>query len=258
MFKISFATILAVLLTTGAVAPSPARAGSIRINGSTSVANGIVLPRKAEIEKTAGVTLVVTPNSSGAGVGDLFAGRADIAMISSDLDEILAKLTNLVEAYKVDKSQVRHFDLADAQVIFIVNEANPVRKLSTAQIKDIYTGKITDWKELGGPAAGITAWEESKHGAMRILFVHELFRGQDVNDVNNVAAEATEAPAVAAAVARDPTAIGFVSSTMPKVLLTRTAPIETDLRLVQHLTLVTMGEPGPDAARVIDTIKHLP
>ena len=249
MFRSLFATTLAMFLGTAAWAAGDD--GLVRISGSTSVANSIVLPHQAEIERAAGTKVSITPNSSGAGVNDLFAGKVEIAMISSDLDEILTKMSRAVDAYKVDKSQLRTFSLGDAKVVFIVNESNTLRKLSNDQIKGIFLGTLSNWKDVGGSAATIEAFTESRHGAMRTMVEDKLLGGRPVSDL---VTDVSEAPEVARAVARSPQAIGFISSTTPAALRKGTATVETDTQIVQHLTLVTQGEPQGQAKRVIEAV----
>jgi len=251
MLRTFLATALAMVI--GGTAWAAGQGGYIRINGSTSVANSIVVPHQAEIEKAAGIKIVITPNSSGAGVTDLFAAKADIAMISSNLEEVLSKAGRAADAYKVDKSQLRTFALGAAKVEFIVNPANPIRKLSGDQIKAIYLGTLTNWKDVGGSAATILPFSETRHGAMRTMVEHDLLGGKSVSDL---VSEANEAPIVATMVARSPTGIGFISSTTPTSLRTGTATVETDVRIMQHLTLVTLGEPQADAKRVIEAISN--
>ena len=252
MFKSLYIMALAFLL--GAGGQAVAEDGGVRISGSTSVANGIVLPHQTEIETAANAKIVVTPNSSGAGMIDLFAGRADIAMISSPLEEILAKESHAAKSYNSDLSRLQTVTLGEARIEFIVNPSNPIRKLSGDQIRAIYEGKITSWKELGGPAVDVEAVAESRHGAMRAMLEHRLLGGHPVADLVN---EAKEAPEVATWVEKVPGAIGFVSSTMPKALREGTVTVETEVHLAQPLSLVTQGEPATDAARVIQAIQSL-
>lgn len=247
MLRTFLATALAMVFCGTAWADG----AGVRINGSTSVANSIVVPHQTEIEAAAGVKIVITPNSSGAGASDLFAAKADIAMISSDLDEVLTKEKRAADAYKVDKGQLRTFSLGAAKVEFIVNAANPVKTLSGDQIKAIYLGTLTNWKDVGGAAGTITPFAETRHGAMRTMVEHDLLGGKSVSDL---VAEASEAPMVATMVARSPNGIGFISSTTPASIRQGTATVVTDARIMQHLTLVTIGEPQADVKRVIEAI----
>lgn len=249
MLRTFFATVLVMAL--GAAGQASAENGLVRVSGSTSVANSIVLPHQAEIENAAGVKLAVSSNSSGAGVTDLFAGNADIAMISSELDDVLAKMTKAVAAYNGDRTQLRTFPLGTASVEFVVNENNPVRKLSAQQLKAIYQGSLSNWKDVGGAPAAIMPFSESRFGAMRTMVEHGLLGGGKVSEL---VSEVKEAPDVAVMVGRDPNGIGFISSTTPVSLRTGTAIVQTDARIAQHLSLVTRGEPKAEVKRVIKAI----
>ncbi|MCR6632981.1 MAG: substrate-binding domain-containing protein [Magnetospirillum sp.] len=249
MLRTFFATVLVMVL--GAAGHASAENGLLRVSGSTSVANSIVLPHRTQIESAVGVKLAVSPNSSGAGVTDLLAGNADIAMISSELDEVLAKMAKAVAAYNVDRSELRVFDLGTAKVEFIVNQGNPVKKLSASQLRAIYLGDLKNWQDAGGPAGAIAPFSESRFGAMRTMVEHDLLGGRPFSEL---VSEVDEAPDVALMVARKPNGIGFISSSTPVALRTGTAVVETDTRIAQRLSLVTRGEPKAEAKRVIEAI----
>ena len=245
MLRIFSVAALAVLVSTSAWA------GDVKIDGSTSVANSIVLPHQAEIEKAAGVKIIVTPKPSGDGVADVFAGKADIAMISSDLNEIVMKMNEAANANKVDKSSLYSFNLGTAKVEFIVNEKNPVRKLTGDQIKAMYLGTLTNWKDVGGSAGTILLVTEFKNGAMRTILERDLLGGKAMSDL----VLEGKTLQVGKNVAISPLSIGFISSTMPEDLRAGTASVATDVELVQHLNLVTQGEPSGDVKRVVEAIE---
>ncbi len=246
---------LTVLLGIAGVAGATAAEGApIRISGSTSVANAIVLPHQAGIARTAGVEIVVTAKSSGDGVKDLACGRADIAMISADLDEIMGRMSQVMAAYNVTKNDLKTFDVGEARVEFIVNKDSPVTRLSADQIKGIYLGTLTNWRQLGAPAAVIQPVAPGPGDAMRIMLEAELLGGQKIPSTAELG---DEAPQIAGIVARIPNGIGFVSSATPDFMRKGTRTVDTEDHLVQHLTLVTRGEPSGDIAKVIDAIVHL-
>ena len=240
------ATALTVLVSTLSWAGD-----AVRLNGSTSVANGIVIPHQAEIEKDAGVRIILTPNSSGDGLTDLFSEHADVAMISSDLNSMVTKMDNWAAIYRIDKASFYSFSLGTAQVEFIVNQTNPVKRLTGEQLKSIYLGKITNWKNVGGSNAPIEIFTEGRTGAMQTLFEHDLLGGQPLTGSVTVA---FDAPGVAKWVSHSSHGIGFISSTTPASDRKGTASVETDVQIVQHLNLVTHGEPDGDVKRVVDAI----
>ena len=126
-----------------------AEAQSISLNGSTTVAYMLVLPNKATIEAASGQRIVVVGNGSQRGLSDLVAGRAEIAMISAPLEEEAARV-NRRKPGSFDPTGLKAYIVGESRVAFIVHPTNPVRSLSNAKLADILTGKITNWKDVGG------------------------------------------------------------------------------------------------------------
>ena len=250
MTRVSVMAMLCLFLgATATLAAEP----PVRISGSTTVANGIIIPHQSEIESASGVKLDLLPSSSGVGIVDLGNGGTDIAMNSSDLSEILDKVRKTTVAYGLNEAQLQKVDVGQARIEFIVSQSNPVKKLSADQLKKIFLGKITNWKEVGGPSAEIHLLSESLHGAMRAIIEHDFLGGE----ISSRAGEIMDAPGAAAAVARIPNSIGFISSATPADLRQGTVAVDTDVHLIQPLALVTKGAPSPAAARVLKAIVDL-
>ena len=138
------------LVLTLAVAPVASAQSVVKVTGSTTINAILFQPRKAEIEKMAGVSIDVIGNSSSRGLADLSSGRSDIAMISSPLAEIAQKVNEKTPG-AVDASALREFKIGESRIVFVVHPGNPVRTLTLAQLRDVFAGKITNWKMLGGP-----------------------------------------------------------------------------------------------------------
>lgn len=252
MIKYIISAVFIAALSSPGWADDPAK--PLRLVGSTSVANGAVLPHKAEIENTAKVKIAVLPSSSGDGLAKLASGEADIAMISADLDEILEKVKPALDANKLDRGQLQTHRVSENHVEFIVNEGNASRKLSAGQLKAIFLGSITNWKDAGGPDAPISAVSESRQGAMRAIIEHDLLGGAKMADSVVETRNALEVPRL---VAMTPNSIGFISASIPKAARGGTATVETDVSLTQHLALVTRGQPDDASRRVIEAIAGL-
>ncbi|WP_300348451.1 phosphate ABC transporter substrate-binding protein [Clostridium sp.] len=110
----------------------------VSISGSTSV--GPIMEREAEAFKTKmpDVSVEINQIGSSAGIKNAMDGVSEIGMASRDL--------------KGQEKQVglKEVEIAYDGIALIVNKDNPVKDLTMEQIKDIYTGKITNWKEVGG------------------------------------------------------------------------------------------------------------
>jgi phosphate transport system substrate-binding protein len=86
------------------------------------------------------------------------------------------------------------------------NEQNPVRELSIEQLRNIYTGAVTNWKAVGGPDAGIVLYGRENSSGTYVYFKDNVLLGRDFS------ARVQTLPGTAAvvnAVAKDPNGIGY-------------------------------------------------
>lgn len=134
------AVCVAVLL----VAAFATASGKLQIDGSTTV--GPIGDAFAEAFKTAypNVAITVSKTGSGDGAAALVDNRCDIAMMSRFMKE--AEFKKAVENGVLPVAHVIAMD----GVCVVVHPSNPVQELTTAQVRDIYAGKITNWNQVGG------------------------------------------------------------------------------------------------------------
>jgi hypothetical protein len=100
--------------------------------------------------------------------------------------------------------------IRDQSIVFVVNSDNPVLALSTAQIHDLFTGRITTWDELGGKQQPIQVWVYPEAEDIRQVFDSAIFPGESLT---TKALLAPDPQAMLDAVADDPAAIGYISET---------------------------------------------
>src|SRR5215470_3146164 len=110
---------------------STAHADVIEVHGSTTVSGNLLTPKKAEIEKAAGVELQIVGNGSGRGLGDLIEGKVKLAMISAPLADEAKSLK--AKGTSFDEAALRPFQVGAAHIVFAVHPSNPVRSLTSAQ-----------------------------------------------------------------------------------------------------------------------------
>jgi phosphate transport system substrate-binding protein len=128
------------------------------LTGSSTIAP-LALELGKRFEKLhPGVLVDVQSGGSSRGVHDVLAGLADIGMVSRALNAKERELHN----------QVIAFD----GVAVILHRDNPVKELSDEQIVAIYTGKISNWKEVGGRDARITVVNKAEGRSTLELFLH--------------------------------------------------------------------------------------
>ena len=136
-----------VTLVMGAVV----RAETLQIDGSTTV--GPIADAFAEYFKSVQPDLAITVKKTGSGDGAaaLIDGRCDIATMSRFM-----KPEEFQKAVGNNVMPVAHVVAMDG-VCVVVHPSNPVKALTSAQVRDIYTGKITNWSQVGGSNTPIVA-----------------------------------------------------------------------------------------------------
>src|SRR5262245_52524441 len=92
-----------------------ARADTVSLNGSTTVMNALIMPKKAQIEAASGQQLTVVGNGSQRGLADLVAGKAQIGMISAPLDEEVVKI-NAKQPGSLDPSKLKAHVVGETRV----------------------------------------------------------------------------------------------------------------------------------------------
>ena len=125
----------------GSGSSSDGDTAKITISGSTSVGPTMEVLAEA-YEKNNDVKIEVQQVGSSAGIKNTIEGTSDLGMSSRDLKD--------EEVESVDETQI-----AIDGIAVVTNTANKVKDLTMEQVKDIFTGKITNWKEVGGDDAQI-------------------------------------------------------------------------------------------------------
>lgn len=120
-------------------------AGSIQVNGSTTILPIAQKITEAYMKEFPDVSISVSGGGSGNGIKALIEGTADIANSSRFIKDEEVKLAIEKGAYPVP------FAIAYDSIVPVVHPDNAVKDLTLDQLKDIYMGKTRNWKEIGGP-----------------------------------------------------------------------------------------------------------
>ncbi|MCL2324757.1 MAG: phosphate ABC transporter substrate-binding protein [Actinomycetia bacterium] len=153
--------LLLALMLTGALGLSGCTKGStdIVVSGSTTVEPIAEVAGEDYAKAHPGVSVLVSGLGSSAGIEAVGVTRtADIGTSSRDLKDNEKKLGLEV------------IPIAHDGIAVVVNPANPVRNLTLAQLRDIYAGKITNWKEVGGDDVPITLVNRDESSGTRDAF----------------------------------------------------------------------------------------
>jgi len=146
------------------------------------------------------VSIQVTGGGSGVGITALINGTTDIANASRKMKQ--AEIEKLKSRYNTLGVEI---PCAKDGITIFLNEANKVGELTLKQLSDIYTGKIRNWKELGGADAEIRLYGRENSSGTYVYFHDEVVKGDYAASVQSLPGTA----AVVNAVKKDVNGIGY-------------------------------------------------
>ncbi|KHK03627.1 PstS family phosphate ABC transporter substrate-binding protein [Desulfovibrio sp. TomC] len=173
---------------------------SIKVDGSTTVLPIMQKVVEAYMKAHPDVKISVSGGGSGNGIKALIDGATDIAMASRAIEpkEIdLAKSKNITPTQTV---------CAIDAIVPIVNPANKLGEITLAQLKDLYMGKVTSWKDLGGEGPVVVISRDTSSGTYEtweglVMKKERVFPGALMQASNG---------AVVQAVSKNKNAMGYV------------------------------------------------
>lgn len=247
-FMKTFAVCMTALLMAGSVAgcgsseesasteEGSGLSGNLSLAGSTSMEKLCEAMRESFMEANPGVTVTVEYTGSSAGIESLTQGSVDIGNAFRALED------------GEKKSGVVENTVAIDGIAVILGKENSVKDLSTDQLADIYTGKISNWNELGGKDEEIVVIGREAGSGTRGAFEELL----EVEDACKYAQELDSTGAVLAKVAATSGGIGYVSldavddtvksASLDGVEATEDNIIAGDYKLSRPFVMATMGD----------------
>jgi len=192
-------TILALATATGI----SAMAGNITVKGSDTL---LILAQKwAETYMASNTTVKISVSGGGSGIG--FAALQNQTTDLCDASRKIkpAEQMKCAAVFEGGKRPTEYKVALDGLSVY-VNPENTLKELTVAQVGDIFTGKIKNWKEVGGPDAPITVYSRENSSGTYEFFKEHVLKGKDF------AASAQTMPGTAAivqAVVKDKNGIGY-------------------------------------------------
>lgn len=226
---------------------------TINITGSTTVLPIAQKAAEVYMKKNPGVRLSVAGTGSGDGIKAVIDGTADIGDASRDMK---AKEVKLAKEKGVNP---KRFTVALDCIVPVVNPANPVGNLSIEQLKDIYTGKIKNWKAVGGEDKTIVVISRDSSSGTFEVWNHKVL-GKKTRVRPDAQLQASNG-AVAQAVAGNKYAIGYVGIgylnsklkgvTVGGVTASAKSAMDNSYPIARGLYMFTNGEPKGQVAGFI-------
>jgi len=223
-------------------------AETVRLHGAASTVDSLITPHKEAVEKKTGHTLSVVKSNAGKGLIDLVDGKCDASLASASLAAIVKAARSAGK--EVDASKLVLSVAASDEVVFIVHPKNPVTRLTWEQLKDIHTGRITNWKEVGGKDAAIIVFTDAAASATRGLIKQVVMGNQEYS----AKAHALDFVAkVNDMVAAHETAIGGLGKGFVKP---GEVTIVDSKKVERPLGFITIGQPAGAVKQVIEAFRE--
>jgi phosphate transport system substrate-binding protein len=255
--KISIAIMLAVIVIAGAAfAPQ----SKITIKGSDTMV--ILSQRWAEIymKQHPETSIQVTGGGSGVGLAALINGTTDIANSSRPIKT--TEIEKLKSRYNTLGIEV---PCAKDGITVFLNESNPITELSLKQLSDIYTGRIKNWKEIGGPDASITLYGRENSSGTYVYFKETVVKADYASSCQTLPGTA----AVVNAVKKDKYGIGYggaayaqgvkhcmvkKDANSPAFLPTAENVAKNQYPITRYLYMYLRNRPSGDTKKFIDWV----
>ena len=188
------------LAAVSVIAAMSIASSTITIKGSDTLVR--LGQRWAEeyMKKNPGVVIQVSGGGSGTGIAALLNGATDICEASRDMKKKEYRLAERkgITPYRISVA-------LDGIAVFL-NEHNPVSELTLAQLKGIYTGAITNWKEVGGNDSRIILYGRENNSGTYVFFKEHVLNKEDYSDMTQTLPGTA---AVVNAVSKDKNGIGY-------------------------------------------------
>jgi len=271
--KIMYAAIIVALIAAQMVTSEMAFAGrrTLVLTGSTTVLPIAQLCAEKFMDQHPDVNISVRGGGSGVGIAALIDGTCDIAMASRPM-----KTKELKSARGKGINPLATVIAKDG-IAIIVHPSNPLSEITLAQLKDIYTGKISNWKDVGGKPGKIVVISRDVASGTFEVFKKIVLKGAKTRaDALMLASN----KAVATTVEKTPGAIGYVGlgyiSSKVKALAvdgvepTKETVVSGKYKLARPLYLYTDGKPtglakefidfvlSPEGQKIVDKIGFVP
>jgi phosphate transport system substrate-binding protein len=240
-------------------------AGSLQVKGSDTMVNLGSAWAEEFMAQNAKVSIAVTGGGSGTGIAALINKSTDICQASRAIkpEEIDKARSNGVDP--------KEFVVALDGLAVVVNPANPVSELTFAQLADIYTGKISNWKDVGGKDEVMVVLSRDTNSGTHVFFKEHVLQSKDPRaEYGGKVQMMAASQAGVIEVRQNPKAIfyvglGYVGDEMKALAIKREASSEAvkpsqetvksgEYAIARPLYLYTNGEPTGLAKAYIDWI----
>jgi phosphate transport system substrate-binding protein len=255
--------------SSGVMDETPISSQSIENMGSDTLVNLALAWAEAYMQIHPDVRISVTGGGSGTGIAGLINGTVDMANASRSIkeEEYAAARENGIEP--------QEFVVARDAIAVVVHPSNEVQGLTLGQIADIYTGKITNWREVGGADHPIVLLSRESNSGTHVYFLENVIRlGDDESDLlfspDTLLMPSSEG--ISSEIRQNPNAIGYdglgyvthdqktlavaVDSQGPYVMPSIESVNDGSYPIARPLYMYTPGEPSGSVKDYLEWIRQ--
>jgi phosphate transport system substrate-binding protein len=247
--------------------PATGTQRAIQNKGSDTLVNLALAWAERYREIDPSVSIAVTGGGSGTGIASLINGTVDIANASRKMKD---KEIDEAQSNGIDPVE---FTVAIDALAVVVHPDNPVDKLSIPQLADIYTGRITNWQEVGGNNAPIILLSRETNSGTHVYFLEQVVREGNKENEDIFAPQTLLMPSsvgISSEIQRNVNAIGYdglgyvtehekmlavaADNDSPYVLPSVESGADGSYPISRGLYMYTAGEPGDVIAEYLDWV----
>jgi phosphate transport system substrate-binding protein len=241
---------------------------AIQNKGSDTLLNLALAWAEAYRQVDSSVSIAITGGGTGTGIAALINHTADIANASRPMkdEEITAARANGIDPVE--------FPVAIDALAILVHPTNPVSELTLDQLSEMFTGRITNWNEVGGNDAPVVLLSRETNSGTHVYFLEVVVRKGDRENPDIFAPQTLLMPSsvgITSEIRRNPNAIGYDGlgyvtehekvvavahdSNSPYVLPSAETAANGSYPLARDLFMYTAGEPAGAIGRYLDWIR---
>lgn len=239
--------VLVMAVATVALSTGIAAAAEIKLGGGGASISTIFNPIKAAFEKATGHNLIILQSTPKDGLKQVWSGQIEVGVSAVGLDGMIAGADK--DGVKVDKASLNVLEVGTNKTVVFLNPANKVTALSKDQMKGLFTGKIANWKDVGGSDEPVlVVWGKNSPG-QNALFTKVILDGEKITAEN---LETTDYKGIKESVASNTGAIGINPLGMVDATVKGIKPAP---EANSPIILITKGAPSAPVKQLIDFIK---
>lgn len=237
---------LTTLACTLAIPLGAVQAAEIKIGAGAAPTENVLKPVKDAFENASGIRLSIISSGPKIALQDLDKGVVDAAAAGLSFDDWMA-LMKKEGAEMKNPGAFQQVQIGKDRIIVLVHKDNPVAALSKEQLTGLFTGKIGNWRDVGGKDLPvIVVWGKLIPGTNSMFSKHMLDNAAVTSDV----LEVSTASEVKQTVASNPEAVGIG----PAAVLDASVRSPDTPEIARPITLLTKGKASAEVQKLIDFI----